>query len=361
MKSILNIQFNIKCSKTETAVTTSTYTAVGVIFGISALSSVLSLGSFASLWSFVNQIQMIVLLIVSQIYLPNNVSNIILGNKIILNPLHYISLNFILFYRVLIGWFDSVQTNNGLSQIGLDSGSALVNNSTLIGMLMLCIPVHLFVRLVMIILIKWSNEEQQGWMIKLVKYLTSKTFSILTYGFYIRTIIESVIILALSTFSEIINFNVNDVNKASSFAVCTLIILVIIMFLALSVWLALRHIKDEDFKIDKYREFFSGLKKTKPWQLYITVWLCRRLLFVLLIISISPNSQLLALQILSVIQLLYFIYVVAQRPYIEAKDNLIEIINEFFFLNLLVMVLAFQHRKQMEFNIEQCLYVFNFG
>ena len=275
---------------------------------------------------------MIVLLIVSQIYLPRSVSNIILGNKIMLNPFNYISWNFIKFYHVLIGWFDSVQSNNGLIQIGLESGSALVNNSTLISMFVLFIPVHLLIWLLMLIINKRSSIENQGWMIKICKYLATKTFAILTYGFYIRTIIESILVLALSTFSEIFNFNVNDVNKASSFAVCTLIILVIIMFLALSVWLAFRQIQDEDVKIDKYREFYCGLKKTKLWQLYTTVWLCRRLLFVLLIVSISPNSPLLALQILSVVQLLYFIYVVVQRPYIEVKENLIEIINELFFL-----------------------------
>ena len=307
------------------------YTAVGIVFVMSTISKAISLTSFASLWLLINQIQIIVLLIVSQIYLPKYVVSVILSNKIMINLFHYIPLNLISIYNITFGRFDSTQVNSGLSLIGLDSGSALVNNSNLISVLLVSIPVHLLIFLFIMILNKWSSEEQQGWTIRLIKYLSSKILAMMTFGFYIRTIIESILILALSTFSEIYEFNYDDASKVGSLAASMLIVSVIIVLLVMSGWLLFRQIKDDDSKADKYEEFYHGLRKTKLCRLYTVAWLSRRLLFVLLIVTISPQSPLLALQILSVAQLLYFIYVAIQRPYIEAKDNLIEIINELFF------------------------------
>ena len=181
------------------------------------------------------------------------------------------------------------------------------------------------------ILNKWNSEEQQGWTIRLIKYLSSKTLAMMTFGFYIRTIIESILILALSTFSDIYEFNYYGASKVGSLAASMLIVFVINVMLVMSGWLLFRQIKDDDSKVDKYGEFYHGLRKIKLCRLYTVAWLSRRLLFVLLIVTISPQSPLLAQQILSVAQLLYFIYVANQRPYIEAKDNLIEIINELCF------------------------------
>ena len=130
------------------------YTAVGIVFVMSIISKAIALTSFASLWLLVNQIQIIVLLIVSQIYLPKYVVSVILSNKIMLNPFHYISLNLISFYKITFGWFDSTQENSGLSLIGLDSGSALVNNTNLISVLLVSILMHLFILLFMMILNK---------------------------------------------------------------------------------------------------------------------------------------------------------------------------------------------------------------
>ena len=120
---------------TETVTPASLYTTVGIVFIMSTISKAIALISFASLLLLVNQIQIIVLLIVSQIYLSKYVVSVILSNKILINPFHYIPLNLISIYKIMLVWFGSIQTNSELSLIGLDSGSALVNNSNLISVL----------------------------------------------------------------------------------------------------------------------------------------------------------------------------------------------------------------------------------
>ena len=76
-----------------------------------------------------------------------------------INPFQYISLNFLSFYDNLFKWLDSTQTNNGLSEIGLDSGSAIINSLSLIVILTLRVIVHLLAYVVSLIISKWNNRE----------------------------------------------------------------------------------------------------------------------------------------------------------------------------------------------------------
>ena len=320
-------------SNSESGTTTSAllYTSVGTVLVIWAISKIVTLSPFASLWSLINQIQMIVLIIVTQIYLPNNVVNTIIGNKIMINPFQYISLNFLSFYDDLFKWLDSTQTNNGLSEICLDSGSAIINNLSLIVVIALSVIVHFLVYIVTLIISNWNNRERLNWIQKITIYLVTKALSEMTFGYYIRTMIESILILNMFTFSEIYKFSRVDTSNVSSLIGCLIILSAIILFLVLSVLLQFRKVKEDDETIDKFEEFNHGIKKTKVWQLYIVIWLIRRILFVLFIITTSPRSPILTLQILLVVQLWYFIYVLIQRPYLEVKDNLVEIINDLFY------------------------------
>ena len=321
-------------SNSESGTTKSAlvYTSVGTVLVMWAISKIVTLSPFANLWSLINQIQMIVLIIVTQIYLPNNVVNTIIGNKIMINPFQYISLNFLSFYDNLFKWLDSTQTNNGLSEIGLDSGSAIINSLSLIVILTLRVIVHLLAYVVSLIISKWNNREGLNWVQKVIIYLVMKTLSAMTFGYYIRTMIESILILSMSTFSEIYNFSGIDTSNVSSLIACLIILSAIILFFVLSVLLQFRKIKEDDEAIDKFEEFNHGVMKTKLWQLYIVIWLIIKISFVLFIITISPKSPILTIQILTGFQIWYFIYVLIQRPYAEIKDNLVEIINEFILL-----------------------------
>ena len=238
---------------------------------------------------------MIVLIIITQIYLPNNVVNTIIGNKIMINPFQYISLNFLSFYDDLFKWLDSTQTNNGLSEIGLDSGSSIINNLSLIVVLALSVFVHLLVYIVTLIISNWNNRERLNWIQKITIYLVTKTLSAMTFGYNIRTMIESILILSMSTFSEIYNFSGIDTSNVSLLIACLIILSAIILILVLSVLLQFRKIKEDDETINKFEEFNHGIRKTKLWQLYIVIWLIRRILFVLFIITISPRSLILTI------------------------------------------------------------------
>ena len=75
--------------------------------------------------------------------------------------------------------------------------------------------------------------------------------------------IESILILSMSTFSEIYNFSGIDTSNVSSLIACLIILSAIILFFVLSVLLQFRKIKEDDEAIDKFEEFNHGVMKTK--------------------------------------------------------------------------------------------------
>ena len=153
-------------------------------------------------------------------------------------------------------------------------------------------------------------------------------YNFLSFSYYIRAIIESFLILILSVVSEIYRLQVNDASSILSFIFWIIVLIILLLFTIFSLWLLLK--KNQDDESNKYKEFFNGMKKKFCWRLFITIWMLRRLIFVLLFIILTPISPILTIQILSFIQLAYFIILLVIRPYTEIKDNLVEIINEVF-------------------------------
>ena len=91
---------------------------------------------------------------------------------------------------------------------------------------------------------------------------------------------------------------------------------------------------------NKLEEFFRGLQFDEKHKFYITVLLLRRLVFIVLIITWVSISSRALIGILSFIQIWYVVYLSYIRPYINLKENLIELLNEFYFLFLIVYLIA---------------------
>ena len=97
---------------------------------------------------------------------------------------------------------------------------------------------------------------------------------------------------------------------------------------------------DED-KHNKLGELFSGLKMDKKFKFYVVILIFRRAIFVVLLLTWVSVASRLLIGVLAFLQLIYFSYVCFLRPFKEFKDNLIEIMNETFFLLLLSALIYF--------------------
>ena len=280
----------------DTIASTSLYSSTAIILSMLFISNIISFSSFTSFWSFANQLQMILLLILMHVYLPSNVESTIIQNKVMIDPFQYIPINRISLFDFIISWFDSEQRNSKLSEIGLESGSLVANNFSTIALILLAIFIHLFDYTLMLIFKRWNAEESDSKTLKIVWYAIKKTFEFLTFSYYIRTIVESLLIFLLSAFSEVYSFNRNDTSNVISLVTSISILAALIFLFGLSTWLVFKKNKEAN-KDNKYEEFYSGLKENKVYRIYTPLWMLRRILFVWLLIVMCPYHPITVLSI----------------------------------------------------------------
>ena len=91
----------------------------------------------------------------------------------------------------------------------------------------------------------------------------------------------------------------------------------------------------DESKHNKLGEFFNGLKMQRRFKLHAFMLMLRRIMFVVLLLTWDSVTSRLLIGVLAFLQLIYLAYVWFMRPFWQIKDNLIEIINEIYFLLLL--------------------------
>ena len=94
-------------------------------------------------------------------------------------------------------------------------------------------------------------------------------------------------------------------------------------------------------KHNKFGELYAGLRNTTWARVYLTFQLMRRILFVVLLITLAQVSSSAITWTISSLQIIYLIMLLILRPFEGLNDNIIEIINEVFFSYFLCWLLHF--------------------
>lgn len=98
-------------------------TVTGVGTGAAISTSVVQMSSPASLWSMVNQIQLLSLLILLKVYIPDDVKLMLVGVNIVSFDMGFLPISYIEEVKAANEWLDMEQENAELKIIGLKSGS----------------------------------------------------------------------------------------------------------------------------------------------------------------------------------------------------------------------------------------------
>ena len=265
------------------SITTNSIIAGAAIIVI--LTSTVHSASFSSLWAIINQLQLFLLLILTRVYLPLDVINFIIGSKIAMFPYDYIPFKKSSYSGSINDLFDSEQNDEILSKIGLDSASSFVNNYSLFSSLLSTALFHLSVIVANILLNKWEVKGKWAKPFKTLRWLTQKVFMILTFGYYIRTVIESYQFLLVSSVSEINSFNVKSSSHISSLVVAFMILIVWLIFAVISFALKSAFNPKSESEHNKLGELYAGLRNTVWTRFYLTLQLLRRIIFVSLLIN----------------------------------------------------------------------------
>ena len=245
-----------------------------------------------------------------------------------------------------------------------------------------------------------------------IKNITKKSAirmsEILLFGYFIRSFLEMVQFSAISSIHEVLKFDASEVFSLISLIVALCYITTLIIIFGFMLYLALSSYIVEENEHNKLGDFFEGMKMKRSFKFYAPMMIARRVIFVLLLVSLNSISSKTLIWILSFLQLLYIIYhriewflsdsvidmflwhsslfrranlakikedlrksrswsefesnssillyVGYLRPYSEIKWNIIDILNEVYFL-LLLFILIFLNEEKDWSNIKSSTYI----
>ena len=194
-------------SETAQGLSTSMQWIAGLTTGAIVLSNVINSSSISSLWSLLNQLQLLFLLLITGAFIPEDVKTVILGQKFAISPFSYIPLQDIKFYKSALTKFNFNLSNSEFGQFGVESGSSIYNICSFFITLILIILLHLIIYFTRVWLNRYEDSEESWWLARISKWIINRLFTILTFGYYIRLFLEMNQYFLITSVDEIYSFN----------------------------------------------------------------------------------------------------------------------------------------------------------
>ena len=170
----------------------------------------------------------------------------------------------------------------------------------------------------------------------------------MTFGFYIKFAMMTYLFLLFASLYEMNYWIKGRKGKLSSriFAFCIALFCLFTFVYALWYWIESKNDnKSHANKREKHRKCgacVSGIKPTKSKQIHIVMFFLRRLLLSFVVFLLADMSIMTKISIFTGIQLVYLLLAIIQRPFVQIKDQLIEIINECIYM-ILILFLFFNN------------------
>lgn len=161
--------------------------------------------------------------------------------------------------------------------------------------------------------------------------IVRKIFWIFTFGTYFRLFIEGILMIQLSSTTEIMNFQALDSKRVASMAFAILFWVITVWFLIFVFLKWFKSRKTLEIHV-YYEELFAGTKQTHFSHAYTLVFIFKRVTFWFLITFLEALPLMLKLSLLFLIECWVLVYLILVRPFDEVKVNIIEIVNEIFFM-----------------------------
>ena len=266
---------------------------------VSVFSSILNASSMTSLWLIFGQVQLFFLLILTRAFIPEDVKISIIGTSFIFNPFGFISYPSIKGMNPITQNFDFKLTDSLYESLSVNSDST-INNTYMFMWFMLIVALN---QIIIYILYKytskWSTDGKCGKLMIIINKLLTKTIQILTFGYYIRSVLEYNQYLLVTSIYEISLWNTSETLRIVSLSIAIIIWASILFLIIIIGYLSQSAYKVVENSYNKIGEVFNGIKEGKKFKFYITVLLLRRFLFISVLIALSSSNSRLITGILS--------------------------------------------------------------
>ena len=258
-------------------------------------------------------------------------------------------------FKTVKNAFTFDQPNQYLNDLGMNSGSTLINNSGLLISITMLIPIHIAISLLQKLQLRPTN---------CIKLCLTYLYTILTFTFYIRIIIEIYIFLVIGSLFEIKNYfeSLTDGNNRIQSLICAIIFVVLCVTVAVISFTSWIYSGRNRIKFDKnsyMRELYSGVLKFDeidteedrdvdrkvPFKVqiarfYATLFFLRRLILGFVVVFMYQDQVFeIKMYVLMGLQFLYVCYVVVVRSFQSKVDQMCEIVSEIVLLILILPLL----------------------
>ena len=176
--------------------------------------------------------------------------------------------------------------NSNFKDFGLKSNSSLYNTLSLFATFIQTILIHIFLKLMKNLLDRCGPWNSAWWCpLRLARWIIDKVVIMLTYGIYIRFILQSIQFWLIACLYEIYMFNFSQKYYIISFAFAVLLLLGIFVLIGVVIYLSLStYLVYEEFH-NKIGEFFVGIQMDRKFKFYAALMLIRKLLFTAVLVS----------------------------------------------------------------------------
>ena len=333
-------------SELASSATTVSQWVIGGAIAVTTLSSLTNASSIAGIWSLINQAQLFFLILLSRVFIPNDVKAVITGPNFAFNPYGLIPFEKVEHYSSIVNNFNFGLSNKILEPLKINSDSTIYNIMPFIDFTIFIALCHLALWITLKLFSKWNTGEDANRFTKFIKWLIERVVRLLTFGYYIRSMLEINQFFLISTINEIYEWNTSAKLRIVSLIFAILIISLCILMILFAAYLALSSYRIIEGQHNKLGEFLSGVKSQNKFKFYVAMLLTRRILFVLILIWAVSVSWRYVVISLVVLQAIYLSYIVLLRPFTNLKWNSIEIINEVYFITSFSILIYFDEESK---------------
>ena len=296
-----------------TASTAISQSAVGVGVAASTAVSVLSMSSPQAVWIMGNQFQLLMLLPLTEVFVPKDIEDYFTGMSFLSFDLSFIPFSATPLINSVFSYFEFEQEDEYLQEIGMQYGSSILNQFSMIFMISLLMILHVTVILSYRIIDKDESTRKYK--------ILSKLMDLFLFTIYVRTFVEALQMMMLSSLIEIKTFDTSEISRVFSILISFLFTLLCV---GLIVLMAVEWIRSKDPKIFKqqkyFKEVFSGVKDKWRARCYMLLNFGRRAIFIIAIVFPVANP-IHTIIIFAIIQVVYYATVIYLRPLDCKKGN----------------------------------------
>ena len=227
------------------------------------------------------------MLLLTRANIPLDVKAVISGLKLLYNPSDMIPFKNIGIYKSILGVFYFDLSNPTFEPLELKSDSSVYNSSSFFVSVALFLIYHCFLHILNCLLKKWETRSNWRWYTSTCLWVLNKVLLIMTYGYYIRFILQTNQFLLISSMYEIYTLDTSSTPKILSLIFAFFVLFACFSLVGIVMYLSLSSYEVKEGQHNKIGEFYSGVRMKIKAKLYVTFLIIRRTLFVIVLICLA--------------------------------------------------------------------------